>query len=161
MSILSPKSKAIWPGLSGKFAIGGWTDLDRRLCTHTLLSIINITGHKVHAWVPLGHHLSINWTFEWGSKGQSPRALQKFRKKHAKFQLPVSLEPFDWFWCSKFWLRALDVCFHSILIAGTPDPYSRQKTAAAGSYGQPCTPFSLPDPQPPPPAGTSMGQVAC
>ena len=29
-----------------------------------------------------------------------------------------------------------DVCFHSIIIAGTPDPYSRQKTAAAGSYGQ-------------------------
>ncbi len=62
-------------GLSGKLAIGGWTDLDRRLCTHALPPTINITGQKGHAWVPMDHHLSINWTFEWGSRGQSPRKL--------------------------------------------------------------------------------------
>ncbi len=38
-----------FPGLSGKLAIGGWTDIDRRLRTNTLLSTMNITGQKVHA----------------------------------------------------------------------------------------------------------------
>ena len=58
--------------------------------------------------------------------------------------MPISLKPFDRFWCFNFWLRALNVnCFHSRLIAGQSDPYSRRKTAAAGSCGQPCLPVTM------------------
>ncbi len=53
--------------------------------------------------------------------------------------MAVSLEPFDRFWCFNFWVKALDVYFHSSK-AGPPAPYNRRNTAAAASYGQHCNP---------------------
>ncbi len=52
--------------------------------------------------------------------------------------MTVSLEPFDRFWCFNFWVKALDVYFHSSTTAGPSDPYNRRNTAAAASYGQHC-----------------------
>ena len=55
--------------------------------------------------------------------------------KLAEFKIAVSLELFDRFWCSNFWVKALDVYFHPTNTAGPSDPYNRRNTAAA-SYGQ-------------------------
>ncbi len=61
--------------------------------------------------------------------------------------MPITLEPFVQFTSFNFCLKALDAYFHPAITAGTPDPYRRQNSAAAGSYRQPCPPgaqFSYP-----------------
>ncbi len=99
-------------GLSQKFSTGGWPSVDRLLCIFVQVHIINTRGEGkrvMFEWL-IKSWLGITWHF------------------NSKFQLAVSLEPFDWFWCFNFWVKALDVYLCSGSIAGTSDPYNRQKT---------------------------------
>ena len=67
-----------------------------------------------------------------GSRKQRPRGI--FGKISPGYT-PVTVWPIC---LTSFWLRALDTCFHSGLIAGLSDPYNWQRTIIAGSCGQSC-----------------------